>query len=471
MSLSLYNTLTRQKEEFAPFDKSEVKLYTCGPTVYDFLTIGNLRSFLFADVLHRALLYNGYQVKKVMNITDVGHLTGDRDMGEDKLEKGAKKLGKTAWEVAEMFTQVYHQDVTSLNILPPILEVKATDHIDDQIAFIKVLEEKGFTYKTSDGIYFDSSKISSYGELANLDIENLKEGARVEVNSEKKSPTDFALWKFHTGDGKRDMEWASPWGKGFPGWHIECSAMGTKYLGEMIDIHTGGVDHIPIHHTNERAQNLAYFDKPVVNSWMHCAFINVDDKRIGKSEGNAILLTEFSGKGFSPLAYRYFLLQGHYRSQMNFTWDGLLAAATAYNKLIRQLTSFTLEAKEAGSEGTLHGDTASEFLEAINDDLNTAKALAIVWDLMKTDAISNIDKLNTILHFDKALGLRLAETINERIEEQELIPAEVHKLAQEREVARIEKDFPRADEIRDEINNLGYFLEDTEDGPELVKKL
>lgn len=471
MQIKLYNTLTRQKEVFKPIRAGEASVYTCGPTVYDYTTIGNFRSYVFADLLRRVLMFNGLNVTHVVNITDVGHLVGDGNMGEDKLEKGAAKLGKTAWEIADMFTEIYKQELDKMNILRPTVWPRATDHIEEQITFIKELTERGYTYQISDGIYFDTSKQPDYGKLAKLDIEGLKEGARVEKNEEKKNPTDFALWKFSPTDKKRDMEWESPWGVGFPGWHIECSAMGVKYLGDHFDIHTGGIDFIPLHHTNELAQNEARFDSPVVNIWMHGDFISVDGRRIGKSEGNAITVSELEGKGFTPLAYRYLLLGTHYRQKSNFTEESLQAASSAYQNLVGKLAAMKLEAMEHADVGTISASELEKFKSAINDDLNVPQGLAILWEMLSASAISSADKYATAIKFDEVLGLRLEEAVKAEMERHNDIPEEVTKLAEEREVARAENDWTRADELRAQINNLGYFIEDGDDGPRLGKSL
>ena len=343
--MRLYNYRSRKKETFKPLEGKTVGLYACGPTVYDFAHIGNLRAYIFADVLKRVLLQNGYQVKQIMNITDVGHLTGDRDMGEDKIQKAALEKHKTAWEIASVYTEAFLDDIKQLNILLPDKLPKATDHIKEMIELIATLEKKGFTYRTTDGLYFDTAKLKDYGKLARLDLAGLREGARVEINAEKKNPTDFALWKSSpnpsTSSGqRRQMEWESPWGVGFPGWHIECSAMSVKYLGQPFDIHTGGVDHVPVHHTNEIAQSEAAAGKPLANYWLHSEFVIVNDARMGKSEGNLITLLELKDKGYSPLAYRYFVLAGHYRTRLNFTWEAMAGAQNTLDNLYSHLAEY-----------------------------------------------------------------------------------------------------------------------------------
>lgn len=454
MALKLYNTLTREKEEFKPIVDGKVGLYTCGPTVYNYAHVGNLRTYIFEDVLKRVLNYNDYTVKHIMNITDVGHLTGDRDMGEDKIESESKKENKTAWQIAEFYTSKFKEDLTNLNIIYPDIFCKATDNIKEQIEMIKVLEEKDFTYKTSDGIYFDTSKVVDYSKLSHQNIEALKEGARVEVNNEKKNSTDFALWKFSPIDTKRQMEWESPWGVGFPGWHIECSAMSIKYLGTHFDIHAGGVDFINLHHTNELAQSEAYTGKePWVNYWMHGEFLNLKDgEKMAKSTGNFLTIeSEFIKKNINPLVYRFATYSVHYRKQMEWNEEIISSAISGYTNLLNRV-------KNLGSNsGEVNGELKERFLEALNDDLNMSKAMAVVGEVFKY-GISNEDKLATILDFDKVLGLGLDKI------EVESIPEEVKKLAEERLQARNNKDWAKSDELRDKIKDLGFEINDTEGG-------
>ena len=339
MKLYLYNTLTRQKEEFVPIRPGEVGLYTCGPTVYNFAHIGNLRTYIFEDVLKRVLAFNGYAVRHVMNITDVGHLTGDRDMGEDKMEKGAQREGRTAWDIAEFYTRAFKQDIARLNILEPSIWCKATDSIPEQIDLIRILEQKGFTYKTGDGIYFDTAKFPGYATLSSQNLDALQEGARVEKNPQKRNATDFALWKFSPAGAKRQMEWDSPWGVGFPGWHIECSAMSMQFLGEQLDIHCGGIDHVDIHHTNEIAQSEAATGKKFFNVWMHGAFLNIQGgKKMAKSEENFLTLDNaLIKRGIPPLAYRYAAFQTHYRKPMEYTDESIQAAKNGLEHLFNQV--------------------------------------------------------------------------------------------------------------------------------------
>lgn len=459
MALKIYNTLTREKEEFKPIQEGEVGLYACGPTVYNYAHVGNLRTYVFEDVLKRVLTYNDYKVKHVMNITDVGHLTGDRDMGEDKIEKESIKEHKSAYEIAEFYTDRFKEDMMNLNIIYPDIFCKATDNIDEQIEMIEVLEKKGFAYKTSDGIYFDTGKVDDYTKLSGQKLEDLKEGARVEVNDEKRNATDFALWKFSPKDTKRQMEWDSPWGIGFPGWHIECSAMSVKYLGEHFDMHAGGVDHINIHHTNELAQTESYTGKkPWVNYWIHGEFMNIKGgEKMAKSTGNFLTIkSEFIDKDINPLIYRLATFGVHYRKQMEWNDDIVVSAETSYNNLLNKV-------RVLGNDiGFVNMELKERFLDSINDDLNMPKALATLNEVFKY-GISNADKLATILDFDKVLGLDLGKI------KEEVIPQDIEILAQERLTARTNKEWQKSDELRDKIKELGYEVKDVEGGYEISK--
>lgn len=463
--LFLYNTLSRQKEEFKPIKDRFVGLYTCGPTVYNYAHIGNLRTYIFEDVLKRTLVYNGYDVKHVMNITDVGHLTSDADEGEDKMEKGAQREGKSAWDIAEFYTQSFKQDILVLNVEEPNVWCKATDYIAEQIDLIKKLEEKGYTYRTSDGIYFDTSKFPDYNKLSQLKLEELEEGARVEVNPEKKNPTDFALWKFSPTGTKREMEWESPWGIGFPGWHVECSAMSLKNLDPNLDIHCGGVDHINVHHTNEIAQSEAATGKKFFNYWLHGAFLNiVGGKKMAKSADNFLTVKNaLLDKNINPLAYRYAALQTHYRKPMEYSEESIEGAASGLNNLIGQVAALGSVA------GEIDESLKDEFLQNINDDLNTAGALAVLQKTLKAD-ISDADKLATIIDFDQILGLNLAVQAAALTEaENAPIPAEVTKLLAEREEARKSQNWAKSDTLREQIALLGYEVKDTTEGQRVVK--
>lgn len=457
----LYNTLNREKEEFKSIVDGKVGLYTCGPTVYNFAHIGNLRTYLFEDWLKRVLTYNFYQVKHVMNVTDVGHLVGDGNAGEDKMEKGAAREGKSAWEIADFYFEAFKKDLIALNIEMPNIWCKATDNISEQISLIELLEKKGFAYKTSDGVYFDTSKFPKYNQLSHLKLEDLEEGSRVEINEEKKNPTDFALWKFSPSGEKRQMEWQSPWGVGFPGWHIECSAMSLKFLGNDRDIHCGGIDHINVHHTNEIAQSEAATGDKFFNYWMHGAFLNVaGGKKMAKSADNFLTVDNaLVKKNLSPLAYRYAAASVHYRKPMEYTEESLKQAQNALNNLIKQVASL---GDENGEVDKMWHDS---FLLAVNDDLNIPQALAITQDLLKSDLESS-SKLATVLDFDKVLGFNLVNAKNMIASEIVFseLPTEVQALALSRETARKNKDFNESDRLREEMKSRGYTVEDTKDG-------
>ena len=464
MELYLYNSLTRKKQKFKPIKAGAVGLYTCGPTVYNYAHIGNLRTYIFEDVLKRVLLYSGYTVKHVMNITDVGHLTGDRDMGEDKMEAGAAREGKSAWDIAEYYTQSFKKDIQHLNIMAPDIWVKATDTIPEQIALIGTLEEKGYTYQTADGIYFDTSKFKDYTKLSHQDLEALKEGARVERNPEKRNPTDFALWKFSPPGSKRQMEWDSPWGVGFPGWHLECSAMSMKFLGDQLDIHCGGTDHIDVHHTNEIAQSEAATGKPFFNFWMHGAFLIIQGgKKMAKSEGNFLTLENaFLKKDINPLVYRFASFLTHYRKPMEYSDEGVEAARNGLLHLQNQVRQ--IAAADADIETSVNTEYKTKFTETINDDLNMPRAMAIVQEMLKSK-ISDAQKYSTIMDFDRVLGLQLDE-----LDQDQALPTALQKLVDARQQARKEKDFATSDQLRAEIEALGYQVQDTPDGMKVVKK-
>jgi cysteinyl-tRNA synthetase len=463
MDLFLYNTLSREKEPFIPIYPGRVGLYTCGPTVYNHAHIGNLRTYIFEDILKRVLMFNGFEVRHVMNITDVGHLTGDRDMGEDKMEKGAALAGKSAWDIAAFYTDAFKKDMIRLNLLEPTIWCKATDTIPEQIALIRTLKEKGFTYHTSDGIYFDTARFPDYTKLSHQAIDALQEGARVEKNPEKKNPTDFALWKFSPVGVKRQMEWDSPWGIGFPGWHIECSAMSMKYLGDQLDIHCGGADHVDVHHTNEIAQSEAATGKRFFNFWIHGAFLNIrGGKKMAKSEGNFLTLENaFVLKGIDPLAYRFAAFQTHYRKPMEYSDAAVEAAVNGLTHLRNQVRPL-VEAQ--GQGGRVDAVFKEKFFEAINDDLNMPRAMAVVQELLKSD-LTDADKRETVLAMDQVLGLGL-----DRLAESDALPEEVHRLVLERETARASKDWTGSDRLRDAINALGYEVKDTKDGMKIIKR-
>lgn len=451
--LNLYNTLSRQVEPVNPLEEAFL-IYTCGQTVYDDAHIGNFRTYIFEDILVKTLRYFGYQVKRVMNITDVGHLTSDADEGDDKLEVGAQREGKSAWEVAKYYEERFLSDLKAFNIEVPTDLVRATDTIGAQIEFIQQLEKKGYTYKLADGIYFESSKVADYGKLARLDIAGLQAGARVEMQEGKHKPTDFALWKFSPPDKKRDMEWDSPWGKGFPGWHIECSAIIRETLGDQIDIHCGGIDHIPVHHTNEIAQTEALTGKPLASTWCHGEFLLIDGGKMGKSLGNTYTLEDLKKRGFDPLAFRLFTYSANYRSKLNFTWEELEHAAANLQKLrllVNALPATDIEADPVDLES---------FNQALADDLNMPVALAGLWELLRSD-LEPARKHAAIQAIESIFSLDL-----HRIEDV-TIPQEVQHLVDAREQARKAEDWATADTLRIKIQEAGFQVEDHESGPHI----
>lgn len=457
----LYNTLSRKKEEFKPINPPSAGLYTCGPTVYWSTHIGHMSKYVGDDILRRALLYNGYKVKHVMNVTDVGHLTSDEDAGEDKMEKGAKREGLTVWEVAKKYEKEFFDTMDALNVLRPDVVARATEHIAKQIALIKRLEQNGYTYETDAAVFFDVSKFPDYWKLSGQKLEEKKVGAREDVfiDKQKKNPYDFALWFKRVGRfANHTMHWDSPWGDGFPGWHIECSAMSMKYLGESFDIHTGGIDHIGVHHPAEIAQSEGATGKPFVKYWVHRVFITIDGQKMSKSLGNFFTLKDITERGFKPMALRYLLLTAHYRTGLNFTWKSLEAAQSALDNLYGIV-------KEYGEPKIGCAEFEREFLKAVNDDLDTPKALAVMWKLIKSNYPGSAKK-QSLLKMDKVLGLGL-----DKIKKEELVvPAEVKKLVSQREVARKNKDWSRSDELREKIESMGFTIEDTEKGAVIKKK-
>ena len=461
--LKIYNTLTRKVEEFKPLNPPLVTMYTCGPTVYDYQHIGHIRRYVGDDILIKTLEFNNFKVKQVMNITDVGHLTSDSDTGEDKMEKGARKFGMSVWDIAKKFEKQFFNSANVLNIRIPNILMHATDYIKEQIVFIQTLEKKGFTYKIEDGIYFDTSKFKTYGKLrGEQKKEELKAGARVEMVPGKKNPTDFALWKFSPKDSKRAMEWESPFGLGFPGWHIECSAMAIKGLNtETLDIHTGGIDHIQIHHTNEIAQSESATGKQFVKYWVHHNFLHVDGQKMSKSTGNIFTVEDVIKKGFDPLALRYLYLQTHYRQEMNFTWESLEGAQIAYKRLIEEVSKF--RNPKIGC-----AEYEEKFVSAINDDLNMSKALSVVWELIKSDYPDSA-KAESIFKMDQVLGLDLEKAREKKKKIKIVVPAQVKKLIEEREQLRKQGSYTQADHIRNKIKKLGYNVRDTEKGVEVEK--
>ena len=463
--LYLYNTLGRKVEKFVPVDKDEVKMYSCGPTVYSYAHIGNFRAYIFSDTLRRVLKYNGYKVKSVMNLTDVGHLTSDADTGEDKMEKAARKEGKDPYEIAKFYTDAFMVDYDKLNLQRPTVITKATDNIPQMIDMVKEIIDNGYAYETSKGIYFDVSKLKQYPVLSNNAIEGQEAGARIEVDPEKRNPQDFAIWI--KAPENHIMKWDSPWGVSYPGWHLECSVMGRRFLGEKFDIHTGGVDHIPIHHENEIAQDIGSFGHNPANFWMHVEFLLVDGGKMSKSLGNIYTISDLAEKGYEPLAFKLFNYTSSYRVQLNFTFDGLQAAKTALNRLRRGYVAHK-EANEVIDEDTIKG-YEEKFITAINDDLNMPLAMSVVWEIVKSDKKSK--KLaDLLLKFDQVLGLDLENSenyLNEKIE----VPQEILDLVEERKNAKANKDYAKADELRDLINSKGYSIKDSADGKVEIEKI
>jgi cysteinyl-tRNA synthetase len=474
--MKLYNTLTRRKDEFVPVKPGRVGIYTCGPTVYMYSHIGNFRAYVFADTLRRVVEYLGYEVRHVMNVTDVGHLTSDGDTGEDKLEKGAREEGKTPEEIARFYEQAFFDDAARLNILKPHVVCRATDHISDMIELVRRIEAAGFAYRTSVGLIFDTGKYPEYAALSRLNLDKQQAGARVAVDPERRNPSDFALWI--TNQPRHLMQWDSPWGRGFPGWHVECSAMSIKYLGERFDIHTGGIDHIPVHHTNERAQNFAATGKEVVSCWMHNAFLVVGDTRMGKSEGNLVTISQLEERGFSAAEFRYLCQTALYRMPLSFTAESLQGARNSLRGLVdfgRNAQGWTV--KDAGWTDPHR----QEFKDAIADDLNVPQGLAVVWKVV-SEGNKRKDRAawDAVLDFDRVLGLglaRLAETHIYKVTDTSTIAAAVHfgtspagtppeviELADKRRAARAARDWAESDRLRREILERGYIVEDTPDG-------
>ena len=456
--LKIYNTLHHKKEEFTPLNSKGATCYCCGPTVYNYAHIGNLRTYIFEDLLMRTLRHS-LPVKHMMNITDVGHLTSDADAGEDKMALASAREGKSAWEIAKFYEKKFFEDFDSLNCRRPDIIARATEHIPAMINLVKTLEEKGYTYKTSDGIYYDTSKFADYGILINkAHLEGLKTGARVDFG-EKKNATDFALWKFSPTDKKRQMEWPSPWGVGFPGWHIECSAMAMQYLGETLDIHCGGIDHVAIHHTNEIAQAQAATGKQYVRYWIHGEFLVMSSGKMSKSAGTFVTLDTLKEKGYSPLDYRYLCLGAHYRTQLEFSYDSLDFAKKSRQGLKAKITNIKEAAKGVAKETEVLKNAKNNFVSAMEDDLNTAKALAILWDFVKSDEDAT-EKVEFVKFADSFLGLNLLES------EKKEIPAEAKKLLEERAEARKQKDFKKSDELRAKLLAMGIVVKDTPKGQE-----
>lgn len=462
MSLRVYNSLSKQLEEFVPIDPNMVTMYTCGPTVYDYVTIGNFRTYTLSDVIRRTLEFKKYNVKHVMNFTDVGHLTGDNagdaDIGEDRIESSAEKQGKSARDIANYYIEDFLKTYGKLNLLKPSKFTRATDYIQDQIELVKKLETGGFTYETSDGIYFDTSRFPKYGELSGLTSDNVAEGARVEVNPEKKNPTDFALWKLSPKDKVRWQEWDSPWGRGFPGWHLECSAMILKEFGPSIDVHVGGEDLKMIHHQNEIAQSECATGKKFVNYWIHGSFLQIDGGKMSKSLGNAYTVLDIEEKQYNPLALRYLYMTSHYRSSLNFTWESLSAASIALKKLYGIVEGY----KE--HNGYVDEVFVDKFEKSLDDDFNMPKAISVLWDLLKSN-IDEVSKIATLLKFDEVLGLDIDDHVGFEV------PEKIQGLARVRQEYRKAGIWDKADQVRREIEEQGFLVEDENGGYKVRRKL
>lgn len=468
MKLTFYNTLTRKKEEFHSIDEKRVRMYSCGPTVYSYAHIGNFRTYIFMDTLRRVLKYNGYELKHVMNITDVGHLESDADEGEDKMEKAARKEKKDPYEIANFYTKIFLKDMEKLNIDKPEIITKATENISQMIDYVKEIIKNGYAYETSKGIYFDISKLDKYPVLSNRKLDDQIAGARVDVDPEKKNPYDFALWI--KAPENHIMKWESPWGLSYPGWHLECSTMGRRFLGEEFDIHTGGVDHIPTHHENEIAQSKGATGKIPAHVWMHCEYLQVDGGKMSKSLGNTYTISQLQEKGISPLAFKLFCFTAHYRNKLNFTFEGAYGAQKALERL------YDSYIKNANGVDDVDEDIIKEyeerFLAYINDDMNMPGAMSVVWEIAR-NVKKSIKFADLLLKFDKVLGLDMKNAENYLLEfkheESEELPEEIKALVEERKQARAEKNWAKSDEIRDRIISLGYSIKDTKDGI-IVKK-
>ena len=457
MDIYFYNTLTKKKEKFEPIQNDEVKIYSCGPTVYKNATIGNMRTNLFQDTLRRVLKYNGYKLKHVMNITDVGHLVSDGDEGEDKMLKSAREEHKTPLEIAEYYTKLFFADLERLNIEKPEIICKATDHIKEMLELVQKIMERGYAYETSTAIYFDVSKLDEYGILSGINLEEQKSGARVEIDKEKRNPYDFALWI--KAPENHLMKWDSPWGQSYPGWHIECSAMSTKYLGEVFDIHTGGIDLIPTHHENEIAQSKGACGKIPAHYWMHGEYLLINGGKMSKSLGNVYLLDDIISRGYDPLTYRLFNFSCHYKGKLNFTWEGMNSAAVSLKRLREGYQKHLVGNAEVSDE--IINDMENRFHQAINDDLNMPLAMSVVWEAIKYLEKSN--KIAKLLEkFDTVLGLKIAEKKQEKE-----IPQEILELVEQRKQARAEKNWAESDRLRDLIAEKGYNIKDTKDGAQI----
>ena len=474
MTVKLFNTMSRRIEEFKPLVEGKVGFYGCGPTVYHYAHIGNLRTMTHNDILKRMLLENGYDVTHVMNITDVGHLTSDdADSGEDKMEKGANRDNKSVWDIAKFYTDEFLRDFDDLNLMRPTYMPHATDYIKEQIELVKKLEDLGFTYKIEDdGIYYDTSKFPAYGQLTGGSVSGNRAGARVEFNDKKRNPSDFALWKFSPKDAKRQMEWDSPWGIGFPGWHAECSAMSMKLLGDHFDIHTGGEDLSRIHHTNEIAQSEPITGAPWVRYWVHFSFlVDKSGEKMSKSNGEFLGLDALRKRGYDPMAYRYLISLGHFQTQLAFSWEALDAAAAGYKNIVRRVAALLQEKTPGDVDENQFKEWHDKILDAVSDNMKTAEALVYIQELLKKSEVNAATKIKLFEFIDRLLGLQFIDRAKKQIEtESETAPAELQELAEARTKAKIEKNWALADKIRAKIESAGWSVVDTKEGAKLVKK-
>ncbi|MGN9162954.1 cysteine--tRNA ligase [Clostridium sulfidigenes] len=462
MSFYLYNTMTRNKEEFIPANKNKVGMYTCGPTVYNYAHIGNLRTYIFEDALKKSLEYVGYKVKHVMNVTDVGHLQSDGDEGEDKMALGASREHKTVWEIAKFYEDAFFEDCKKLNVKRPTVVCRATEHIEDMIKFVQKLEERGYTYESNGNVYFEIDKFEDYTKLANLSIDELEAGSRIEIDPNKKNPLDFVLWFTNSKFSNQIMQWDSPWGRGFPGWHLECSTMSIKYLGENIDIHCGGIDHIPVHHTNEIAQSEAALGHKWVNYWVHGEFLVLDGGKMSKSSGDFLTVSKLEEEGFSPLDYRYFCLQSKYRKQLVFSFESLKDAQNGYKALKKKIGTILTNIDETNNMNKeLISGYQEKFKTQISDDLNIANAFTVLNEVIKDGELNNKEKAFLIDDFDKVFSLNLMTIEKEAIEVDEKL---INHLIEERNIARKEKNYKRSDEIRAQLLDMNIEVLDSKEG-------
>lgn len=462
MSFYLYNTMTRNKEEFIPANKNKVGMYTCGPTVYNYAHIGNLRTYIFEDALKKSLEYVGYKVKHVMNVTDVGHLQSDGDEGEDKMALGASREHKTVWEIAKFYEDAFFEDCKKLNVKRPTVVCRATEHIEDMIKFVQKLEERGYTYESNGNVYFEIDKFEDYTKLANLSIDELEAGSRIEIDPNKKNPLDFVLWFTNSKFSNQIMQWDSPWGRGFPGWHLECSTMSIKYLGENIDIHCGGIDHIPVHHTNEIAQSEAALGHKWVNYWVHGEFLVLDGGKMSKSSGDFLTVSKLEEEGFSPLDYRYFCLQSKYRKQLVFSFESLKDAQNGYKALKKKIGTILTNIDEINNMNKeLISGYQEKFKTQISDDLNIANAFTVLNEVIKDGELNNKEKAFLIEDFDKVFSLNLMTIEKEAIEVDEKL---INHLIEERNIARKEKNYKRSDEIRAQLLDMNIEVLDSKEG-------